>query len=347
MKFYHVETQEDYDALMIEFEENGCEWMKGEKPTQLDEFKDYGKDAYVYEEHDEISISSAEYFKKYHSDETLIEYKAKGENMEIYHTETQEAYDELMSELEEKGYKWLSGRKLTGFNYWEQNKESSCVIILSKYITFMNIEQSKKKYPNIPIIDYKAKGENMTQEEMKQELKEILHDMSVAVCWGLIDTSTVEADLLEAKSSAKKLIEKIDEYLENSKPKFEVGDYVTVDVNGRKKIAKIDALRENKEEAHGLWYDKTKVNVKQDYWFLAEGSKFRHATPEEIAEYESALSFHKHGRKPFDIKDGDMFKVPSGKKQIIIYPEVLTKPDFLNGWELIKTAEEVEEWLGE
>ena len=79
MTVYHVETQGDYDALMIEFEENGCEWMKGGKPTQLDEFKDYGKDAYVYEEHDEISISSAEYFKKYHSDETLIEYKAKGE----------------------------------------------------------------------------------------------------------------------------------------------------------------------------------------------------------------------------------------------------------------------------
>ena len=48
----------------------------------MDKFKDYGKDTYIYEEYDEISISSAEYFKKYHSDETLVEYKVRGEKME-------------------------------------------------------------------------------------------------------------------------------------------------------------------------------------------------------------------------------------------------------------------------
>jgi len=37
--------------------------------------------------------------------------------MKIYHVETQEAYDELMIELEEKGYKWLSGNKPTEFDY--------------------------------------------------------------------------------------------------------------------------------------------------------------------------------------------------------------------------------------
>ena len=85
--------------------------------------------------------------------------RRKGENMKNYHVETQEAYDELMIELEEKGYKWLSGRKPTDFNYWEQNKGNTCINISSKYITFMNIEQSKKQHPDIPIIEYKAKGE--------------------------------------------------------------------------------------------------------------------------------------------------------------------------------------------
>ena len=79
--------------------------------------------------------------------------------MKIYHTATQEDYNALMSELEVKGYEWLSGRKPTSKKYWEQEKENSCIIILSKYITFMNIEQSKKQHPNIPIIEYKAKGE--------------------------------------------------------------------------------------------------------------------------------------------------------------------------------------------
>ena len=81
MKFYHTETQQDYDALMSELEEKSCEWRSGVKPTQLDKFKDSGKDTCVYEEYGEITISNVECFKKYHSDETLIEYKVRGEKM--------------------------------------------------------------------------------------------------------------------------------------------------------------------------------------------------------------------------------------------------------------------------
>lgn len=79
MKVYHVKTQADYDALMIELEEKGCKWRRGEKPTRLNEFKKYRKDICVYEEDCEITLSGLEYFEKYYSDEILIEYKAKGE----------------------------------------------------------------------------------------------------------------------------------------------------------------------------------------------------------------------------------------------------------------------------
>ena len=82
MKIYHTETQQDYDALMSELEEKGCKWRSGVKPTQLDKFKDSGKDTCVYEECGEITLSYVECFKKYHSDETLIEYKARGEKNE-------------------------------------------------------------------------------------------------------------------------------------------------------------------------------------------------------------------------------------------------------------------------
>ena len=82
MKFYHTETQQDYDALMSELEVKGCKWRSGEKPTRLDKFKYSGKDTCVYEEYGEITFSDVEYFKKYHSDETLIEYRAKGDKME-------------------------------------------------------------------------------------------------------------------------------------------------------------------------------------------------------------------------------------------------------------------------
>ena len=82
MKIYHTETQQDYDALMSELEEKGCEWRSGVKPTQLDKFKDYGEDTCIYEECGEITLSDVECFKKYHRDKTLIEYKARGEKME-------------------------------------------------------------------------------------------------------------------------------------------------------------------------------------------------------------------------------------------------------------------------
>lgn len=271
MKVYHVETKEAYDELIIELEEKGRKWLGGVKPTQLDKFKNYGKDTYIFDESGVLSFSNGYYFKAYRSNETLIEYKAKGENM------TQE-------------------------------------------------------------------------EEMKQKLHENALDIAVAIGVFTRGTLTVESDLQEAKSSAKNLIENIDEYLESRKPKpkFKVGDYVTVDVNGGKIIAKIDELTENRAAAYGLWYDQTLVNVKQDYWFLTKGNIFSYATPEEIAEYESALSFHKHGRKPFELKRCDVVYLKGYDKNIFLDSgNIYKKHNFVDGdVVLIKTAEEIDEWLG-
>ena len=80
--------------------------------------------------------------------------------MKIYRTRTQSDYDALMIDFEEKEYKWLSGDKPTFKNYWNEEKEDTCITILGKDITFDSIEWNKKEYPDIPIIDYKANGEN-------------------------------------------------------------------------------------------------------------------------------------------------------------------------------------------
>lgn len=37
--------------------------------------------------------------------------------MKIYNVKTQQDYDSLMSELEVKGYEWLSGYKPTEYDY--------------------------------------------------------------------------------------------------------------------------------------------------------------------------------------------------------------------------------------
>ena len=262
MKVYNTATQEDYDALMIYFEKKGFKWMRGEKPTRFDRFKDNGKDICVYEEDGIISFSGVEYFKKYHDNETLIEYKAK--------------------------------------------------------------------------------GEDMTQEEMKHNLQEVAFDVSVAIGTFVRGGLTAEADLQDAKSAAKKLIEKVDEYLESLKPKFKVGDYVTFDIPN-KKIAKIERLN---GALYGLWYDTESENIKDDLYF-GSGNKFRHATPIEILEYEVALTFLKHDRKPFEVKRGDVVYLKGYDKNIFLDSgNFYEKHNFIDGdIGLVKTVEEFNEWL--
>lgn len=187
----------------------------------------------------------------------------------------------------------------------------------------------------------------MTQEEMKHNILDWAKDVSVAVESFARDIkfemkkSTVEADLQEAKSSAKKLIKKIDEYLESLKPKFKVGDYVTETSDDDPFICKIEEFEGN--DILGRWYC-----VSKKYFDKLLGlpiSTSRLSTPEEIAEYEVALTFHKHGRKPFEVKDGDLLENKFGK--YIAHKSLFVKENFtVEGNAFLKTAEEVNEWLG-
>ena len=236
--------------------------------------------------------------------------------MKLYHTETQVDYDTLMIELEEKGYKWLSGNKPTHFRYWEQEKENSCIEISGKDITFGSIEWHKKEYPGTPIIKYKAKGENMLNTECKQCQKKWHHD-NAKYC----------------SMCGNKLVDE---------PEFKVGDIVVDD--GSYLMMKVDEASNSVvcgKICYNFRYSRVRIN------FVCETGYLRRATPEEIAEYESALQFHKRGREPFEVKKGDLIRTPSEKITLIWNPENFTKEEFLDyGWKLLKTAEEIDEWLG-
>ena len=263
----------------------------------------------------------------------------KERDMKIYHTATLEDYDELMIELEEKGCKWFDGKKPTAVNLWSMWKGTTCLRVDNYVIFHGSLDYYREKYPNENIIEYKAKG-----TKMKRELEEILHDVSVSVYWGLKDASTVESNLSEAKSSAKKLIEKIDGYLESRKPKFGVGDYVSTIMN------RFTGVIEHIKEQNGVivaivgkLYDRYDGDIRETQLW---GSDFRKPTPEEIAEYKVALNFHKHGRKPFEVKEGDLIESKSGRNITVFYPENYSRGSFLkDGWRLLKTAEEVNEWI--
>ena len=161
-------------------------------------------------------------------------------------------------------------------------------------------------------------------------------------------TQEEKADLQKAKSSAKKLIEKIDEYLEYSKPEFKVGDIVSSEIfiDGSGIVRLEEDLTNDFSGIEGLWYIKKECEIK-DTAFGVINKKTRHATPEEITEYEAALMFHDRGRKPFEVKKGDLIRKPSGNFTFILNPENYTKEDFVvYEWGFLKTAEEVNEWLG-
>ena len=197
----------------------------------------------------------------------------------------------------------------------------------------------------------------MTNEEMKQNISGFATYVSIAAGSLARDIkfeskeSTIEFDLKEAKSSAKKLIEHIEEYLEYLKPKFKVGDYVTDTSCNNPFICKIEEF-----EGHGLvghWYCFKDNHL--DKSIVLPISTSRLSTPEEIAEYEIALNFYKLGRDPFEVKEGDILGDDEGniliddKVKILStnYPKNVRKDYFTSGrYTLLKTVEKFKEWVG-
>ena len=237
--------------------------------------------------------------------------------MKNYHTATQEDYNALMIELENKGCMWYE-EKPTAKNYWPKNEEKTYVMEENGYLTYGRMEPSYRElYSKEPFIDYKAKGENMLNTECKQCHKKWHHD-NAKYC----------------EMCGNKLVDE---------PEFKVGDYV-IKQNGNI-ISKIGEVLNG--DFFGPYYKKI------DNYFANLGGNIlvkdieRHATPEEILEYESALSFHKHGRKPFEVMVDDIIRDSEGKKRYVAIPGRWRKEQFTrHGCTLLATAEEVNEWLG-
>ena len=97
---------------------------------------------------------------------------------------------------------------------------------------------------------------------------------------------------------------------------------------------------------NGLWYTKDDCAI-GDMRLSVFKEDTRHATPEEIAEYESALNFNKRGREPFEVKRGDVVYLRGYDKNIFLDSgNIYKKHNFVDGdVVLVKTAEEVNEWI--
>ena len=236
--------------------------------------------------------------------------------MKLYHTATQEDYDDLMIELEEKGITWSGGSKPTSINNWQRTGSNTCISLNNRVIEYCDTSYYNHNYPFIEIIEYKAKGDKqMLNTECKQYHRK-WHYTNAKYC----------------SMCGKKLVDE---------PKFKVGDYA---VELGKYITKIEKISEYGIPV-GAFYEL------ENNRFCKSGStvasyEARHATPEEIAEYESALNFHEHGRKPFVIKNGDLVANGDGISHIVENAHNNKELFLLNNLKLLATSEELEKWLG-
>ena len=95
MKIYHTETQEDFDALMIELEEQGCKWFNGAQMTKKpDNWRVYKKHTYVRVDGVYAFYDSVYFHEWIYPDMPIIKYKAKAEDKMRF---TKENVGELFS----------------------------------------------------------------------------------------------------------------------------------------------------------------------------------------------------------------------------------------------------------
>lgn len=86
MKLYHTETQEDYDALMIELEEEGYKWNEVEKATENNAWDVFKDNTVVIKECDaDLGFASKGYCERIYIDTPIQKYKAKRDKVAKYH----------------------------------------------------------------------------------------------------------------------------------------------------------------------------------------------------------------------------------------------------------------------
>lgn len=87
-----------------------------------------------------------------------------GNEMKIYHTETQADYDSLMVELEKRGVKWSPTRNPTETNHWSEFESQTGIKVQDCILTYQGVEYFERANPETPVIKYTAKKETQLPE---------------------------------------------------------------------------------------------------------------------------------------------------------------------------------------
>lgn len=97
--------------------------------------------------------------------------------MKIYHTKTQEDFNDLMIDLEAEGCMWASVLTPTErTKNWEVNSSETCVSVDKKAIAYEEKNFYTLRYPDVPIINYTAKVDGSLMKTTKETsiVKEVI-----------------------------------------------------------------------------------------------------------------------------------------------------------------------------
>lgn len=150
MKIYHVETQEDYDALMVWLEERGAKWASGKKVTNIKIWHNYKECTCVFLENNIMQFGAIGFFKEEYPHIPIQKYKAKQNdvvNSPNHYTQGErETIENIRDTMSSEGYQgYCVGNVVKYLARYKFKNGLEDVRKAKKYIEFLEEELIKQE----------------------------------------------------------------------------------------------------------------------------------------------------------------------------------------------------------
>ena len=124
--------------------------------------------------------------------------------MKLYHTQTREDYNALMSELESKGVKWSNGQKPHEFDGFGMYGSEAILKVSDNVVSYFSMSFYKDNYNEFEVIEYKA-------EKSEKDVK-ISNESVLEIIENLVQATNLKSlySLQKAKHNLDRLIEKME-----------------------------------------------------------------------------------------------------------------------------------------
>lgn len=188
--------------------------------------------------------------------------------MKIYHVKTQEAYDELMVKLKNKGCETFE------MNISSYYRGDCCVDVDGKDVSHGGLEFYKKEYPHIAIQEYKAKSKYKTDEYYRMPKEEVVKRLNIKTEKAIDDAEMYrgiinkleQIYLAKNKDYGNSFEESLDEFGEISGI-VRIGDKF----NRIKSLSKTEEVNVKDESKIDTLLDMANYCVMQAKWMIKKG----------------------------------------------------------------------------